>query len=283
MVHLHQRLRNWFYFRLRNGRKKKELRGKENKKKFADQVYHTMRFLFQYDKCSKPEMVQNGLIADLQQICRFPEFNNSGRSYFNRLYHDYEKSGAKASESKKAKLTTPKTSKKPKKIVQDNGPRLLWIQMVPGFVRLQAWIHTTNLNRYKDVKTKTKKKRKRKRKRNRLQNSDQPVNDTTDAADVEKPPIEPPTHKNRRRKRKYRKGSENDEAIHWEKLKNFIVVPQNSFGMKHFAIDNKALFDVVKNLSSFHSAVYPKRICGVDKGPRQCQCEDHEPILVLHV
>lgn len=259
MVHLYRRLRNWFYFRLRNGRTKKYLRDKENNKKLSDEVYHTMKFLFEDEKCSKPEMVQHELIAELQSICKFPEFNKSGQSYFSRLYHNEDESDTKPSKSKKAKLTAPKKSKKPKKTVQSNGPRLLWIQMVPGFVRLQGWIHATNLNRDKELreagilKPKNKRKRKRKRKRNRLQNISDPKNDTDDVENqITKPFIKPHRKRRQKRKQKYRKTD--DDAIHYEKLRNFNVVPQHSFAMKHFAIDTKSLFDVVKNLKSFHSS-----------------------------
>lgn len=88
---------------------------------------------------------------------------------------------------------------------------------------------------------KKKGKRKRKRKRNR--------SDAKNDTDVEQEITKPVTQRKRSRKRKRKNGNEEDDAIHYEKLKSFNVVPQHSFAIKHFAIDTKSLFDVVKNLT----------------------------------
>lgn len=51
--------------------------------------------------------------------------------------------------------------------------------------------------------------------------------------------------------RKNAKQRTDDEAIHYGRLKNFVVVPQNDFHQKHIALDGKALFDLVKDLRQF--------------------------------
>lgn len=172
MTHLYQRLRHWFHFMLRDGKKNKEVRGKENRKTIGDKVYHTMKYLFDPDTCTQPAMVQHDLIAKLQGICKFPDFNARGRSYFGRLYFDYnhghDVSGKPKAKKRKTEKSTTQQKKKTKRKTQSNGQRLIWFQMVPGMVRLQQWINEQNSNR-RDAMAAAKPKRKRKRKRKQVQ------------------------------------------------------------------------------------------------------------------
>ena len=256
-THLYPRLRNWLRFKLKNGKKRKEVSGKENRKMINDKVYHTMAYMFNFDKCSQPTKVQHDLITELQKICRFPDFNNGGRSYFQRLWYEFKQDGdddnndgqGKPKRKRKrmaGKATTSKPNKKKnkKKQTQDNGPRLIWFQMVPAMIRLQRWIHNTNMSRKQvlmdDGVITENKKRKRKRKRPHQKKNNEP-----------KPPGPPSVHKKPPLAAPKNKRQNDPESIHHAKLANFIVVPQKTFHAMHFPIDTKALFDILKQLPEF--------------------------------
>lgn len=251
-THLYPRIRNWIAFKLRNGKKKKEISGKENRSLINDKIYHTMKFLFNSEKCTQTEKVQHELIRELQEICKFPNFNNGGHSYFERLRYDFTEDGGdddgkpKPKRKRTAQKTTTKKPNEKEKKTQNNGPRLHWFQMVPAMVRLQHWIHETNMTRKETLIAagiiKEKKKRKRKRKR--------PQKGRNEA----KP--EPSSTENRRHHSEIKKKREIDkEAIHHAKLSNFIVVPQHNFHTMHFPIDTKALFDMLKTIPQFNAII----------------------------
>lgn len=248
-------------FKLLNSKKRMDVRGKENRKNIADKVYHTMNFMFDSGKCTQPKMIQHDLIGELQKICKFPDFNKSGRSYSSRLYlnykdedHDDENSTKrKISRSKPKKRKAAANKKKAKNTkTQCNGPRLIWLQMVPGMVRLQQWIHQFNLAPRQDLVAAdllTRKNKKRKRRKTLRNDKAQPP------CKIQLPKAKPRSagKRKRNRKRAPKKQYEDGETIHQAKLKNFIVVPQHDYHLKHFAIDSKSLFDVIKNLTAFRS------------------------------
>lgn len=269
LTHLYQRIRNWLHFKLLDGKKNKEVRGKENRKNIGEKVYHTMKYLFHPNESARPEHIETKLISELQHICKFPDFKKMGSHYFSRLYYNFEdtdddsntkkgKPPAKKEKppAKKRKVNSKngKTKKSPPK-TQNNGPRLLWHQMVPAMIRLQRWISTTNSKRLEEsAASHVSKKKRRKRKRKRQRKAE-----TTECNQH----VQPQQHKFvketakpcKQRKKTTRRGKkeveDDGEQIFHAKLKNFVVVPQHKFKLMHFAIDSKALYDIVKQLSAF--------------------------------
>lgn len=249
-THLYRRIRNWFHFKLLDGKKTKEVRGKENRKIIGEKVYHTMRYLFDPKESARPEYVQFELIDELQKICKFPTFNKRGKCYFSRLYYDYnDDDNSNATKRKPPQKKRKANSKKARKTTQNNGPRLLWHQMIPAMLRLQSWIATTNSKRREDfITSSVNKSKRRKRKRKGNINNDEKQHMPQRLAN--KTAI--PSKQRKRRKRRRSKVDDDDgESIYRARLHNFVVVPQHGFGLMHFAIDSKSLYDIVKNLSSF--------------------------------
>lgn len=174
-THLYRRIRNWFHFKLLDGKKTKEVRGKENRKIIGEKVYHTMRYLFDPKESARPEYVQFELIDELQKICKFPTFNKRGKCYFSRLYYNYnDDDNSNATKRKPPQKKRKANSKKARKTTQNNGPRLLWHQMIPAMLRLQSWIATTNSKRRVDfITSSVNKSKRRKRKRKGKINNDE--------------------------------------------------------------------------------------------------------------